>query len=130
MWKAVEAHSRGTMTALAAHPNASLLATATSSQVVKVWSACGEQVGVVRAHSSFLATHRIGPVTCLSFAPYELLLGSGSADPMVAIYGLEAAPAAPSLPSSPARPPLAPLSAASTPSGLLLPPSLSGSQTL
>jgi regulator-associated protein of mTOR len=45
--------------------------------VVKVWSSSGEQVGVVRAHSSFLAAHRIGPVTCLAFAPYELLLASG-----------------------------------------------------
>lgn len=42
-----------------------------------MWSSSGEQVGVVRAHSSFLAAHRIGPVTCLAFAPYELLLASG-----------------------------------------------------
>ncbi|KAL4426136.1 hypothetical protein ABPG77_007418 [Micractinium sp. CCAP 211/92] len=110
VWKAVEAHSKGSMTALAAHPNAPLLATATNNQVVKVWSGSGEQVGVVRAHSSFLATHRIGPVTCLAFAPYDLLLASGSADPVVAIYGLDVAP---SLPPSPARAALS--SASSTP---------------
>ncbi|EFN54506.1 hypothetical protein CHLNCDRAFT_135218 [Chlorella variabilis] len=103
VWKTVEAHSKGQMTALAAHPSAPLLATATNNQVVKVWSSSGEQVGVVRAHSSFLATHRIGPVTCLTFAPYELLLASGNADPVVAVYGLDTAP---SLPVSPARPPL------------------------
>ncbi|KAL4421494.1 hypothetical protein ABPG75_010785 [Micractinium tetrahymenae] len=100
VWKAVEAHSKGTMMALAAHPSAPLLATATSNQVVKLWSGSGEQVGVVRAHSSFLAAHRIGPVTCLAFAPYELLLASGSAGPVVAIYGMDVAP---SLPPSPAR---------------------------
>ena len=127
MWKSVEAHSKGTLTALAAHPHAPLLATATSSQVVKVWGAGGEQVGVVRAHSSFLATHRIGPVTCLAFAPYELLLASGSADPYAAVYGLEAGAAGGgggggSLPPSPARtPPLAAPPAA--------PLSLAGSQT-
>jgi hypothetical protein len=33
VWKTVEAHSKGQMTALAAHPNAPLLATATNSQV-------------------------------------------------------------------------------------------------
>lgn len=32
VWKAVEAHSKGSMTALAAHPNAPLLATATNNQ--------------------------------------------------------------------------------------------------
>ncbi|PSC68711.1 Regulatory-associated of TOR 1 [Micractinium conductrix] len=114
VWKTVDAHSKGQMTALAAHPNAPLLATATNNQVVKVWSSSGEQVGVVRAHSSFLAAHRIGPVTCLAFAPYELLLASGSADPVAAIYSLDLAP---SLPPSPARPSLP----AATPSPVHLP---------
>lgn len=127
VWKAVEAHSKGTLTALAGHPHAPLLATATSSQVVKVWGAGGEQVGVVRAHSSFLAAHRIGPVTCLAFAPYELLLASGSADAVAAVYALEAGGAGSergaSLPPSPARtPPLPPPHAQ--------PLSLAGTQTV
>jgi hypothetical protein len=33
VWKTVEAHSKGQVTALAAHPNAPLLATATNNQV-------------------------------------------------------------------------------------------------
>jgi regulator-associated protein of mTOR len=122
----IEAHSKGTMTAVSAHPNAPLLATATNNQVVKVWTSGGEQVGVVRAHSSFLAAHRIGPVTCLAFSPYELLLASGSADPVVAVYGMEPATAG-SLPPSPAR---RPPSGASTPNPLSLPPSLANSQVL
>lgn len=55
-----------------------LAPTTPSTQVVKVWSAAGEQVGVVRAHTSFLS-QRIGPVTCMAFAPYDLLLASGGA---------------------------------------------------
>lgn len=52
------------------------------------------QVGVVRAHSSFLAAHRIGPVTCLAFAPYELLLASGALLPNVYVDLLLASVAA------------------------------------
>ena len=33
VWQRVEAHSKGSMTALAAHPNAPLLATGTNTQV-------------------------------------------------------------------------------------------------
>ena len=53
---------------------ASLPATAAPPQV---WNVRGEQVGVVRAHTSFLAHQRVGPVKHLAFAPYELRLASG-----------------------------------------------------
>ena len=101
VWKTVEAHSRGGMSALASHRAAPLLATATTSQVraaqagrrrctwarglaaarvraqhrahrarnmvplapqvVKVWNTRGEQVGVVRAHTSFLSQVSVHP---------------------------------------------------------------------
>lgn len=52
---------------------------------------------------------------------------AGSADPVVAVYGMEPASGAGSLPPSPAR---RPPSGASTPNPLSLPPSLANSQVL
>lgn len=54
-------------------------------QVVKLWSPRGEQQGVIRATASFLA-QRVGPVHCLSFHPYRLLMASGGGDPIIALY--------------------------------------------
>jgi regulator-associated protein of mTOR len=42
--KTVEAHSKGGMSVLVAHPTAPLLATGTTSQVVKVWTDAGDVV--------------------------------------------------------------------------------------
>ena len=84
----VEGHSKGNMTTICGHNFAPLLASATSSQVVKVWSMRGEQVGVVRAHSSILG-QPIGPTTCLAFAPFSLQLASGGGDSICAVYSLE-----------------------------------------
>lgn len=83
--RSIEGHSKGHVTTVCSHPNAPLFATATASQVVKVWSMRGEQVGVVRAHTSFLA-QRIGPITCLAFSPYSLSLASGGGDSICAVY--------------------------------------------
>ena len=58
--------------------------------MVKVWSAGGEQVGVVRAHTSFLS-QRIGPVTCMAWAPYDLCLASAGVDPIVACLRVDLA---------------------------------------
>lgn len=149
VWKTVEAHNKGGLSAMAAHPYASLMATATTSQVcrsealsmhrpaswvslqshqakinglpqkplallqpqrrvsmaqkvgmaagvfgtdfqccymqvVKLWSPRGEQLGVIRAQTSFLG-QRIGPINCLVFHPYRLLLASGGGDPIIAM---------------------------------------------
>ena len=96
LWKSIEGHSKGNVTTVCGHSSAPLFATATASQVVKVWSMGGEQVGVVRAHTSFLS-QRIGPVTCLAFAPYSLTLASGGGDSICAVYSLDLGrpPAAP-----------------------------------
>lgn len=88
LWKSIEGHSKGNVTSLCSHSYAPLIASATASQVVKVWSMQGEQVGVVRAHSSFLG-QRIGPVTCLAFSPYALNLASGGGDSICAVYSLD-----------------------------------------
>ncbi|KAL0035168.1 hypothetical protein WJX79_004418 [Trebouxia sp. C0005] len=92
VWKTVEAHSKGAMSAMAAHPYSSLLATATATQVLKLWSPRGEQQGVIRATAPFLA-QRVGPVNCLEFHPYRLLLASGGGDPIIALYPIVSASA-------------------------------------
>lgn len=86
--RSVEGHSKGNMTTLCGHSYAPLIASATTSQVVKIWSLRGEQVGVVRPHSSILG-QPIGPTTCLAFAPYSLQLASGGGDSICAVYSLE-----------------------------------------
>lgn len=88
LWRSISGHSKGSVTTLCKHENAPLLATATSSQVVKVWSTRAEQIGVVRPQSSILGQN-IGPTTCIAFAPYSLQLASGGDDSVCAIYSLE-----------------------------------------
>jgi regulator-associated protein of mTOR len=87
----IDGHSKGTMTVIHAHSNAPIFTTATSSQVVKVWSANGEQLGVVRAHTSILG-HPVGPAKCLAFSPFSLKLASGGEDSVCAVYSLEPVP--------------------------------------
>lgn len=58
-------------------------------QVVKLWSTSGEQRGVVRTQTSLLNSHRIGPVSCLSFHPHRPVLASGSSDSIVTVYPIE-----------------------------------------
>ena len=86
--KNIDGHSKGTMTVIHPHRNAPIFATATSSQVVKVWSARGDQLGVVRAHASILG-QPIGPTKCLAFSPISLKLASGAEDNVCAVYSLE-----------------------------------------
>ena len=54
-------------------------------QVLKLWSPRGEMQGVIRATAPFLA-QRVGPVNCLAFHPYRLLLASGGGDSIIALY--------------------------------------------
>jgi regulator-associated protein of mTOR len=86
--RSIEGHSKGNVTTLCGHKHSPLVASATTSQVVKVWSLRGQQVGVIRPHSSILG-QPIGPATCLAFAPYSLQLASGGGDSICAIYSLE-----------------------------------------
>ena len=60
-----------TMTALAAHPNAPLLASGSHNQFIKVMTRDGEQLSVIRYHDGFLG-QRIGPVSCLAFHPNQV----------------------------------------------------------
>ncbi|CAL8465312.1 g4847 [Coccomyxa elongata] len=92
VWKTVNASATSrNLSALAAHPNAPLLATGTATQVVKLWSALGEQLGVIRATTSLLDSRRPGPVNTLAFHPYQLALASGGGDSIVNLYNIQAA---------------------------------------
>lgn len=58
-------------------------------QVVKLWSALGEQLGVIRATTSLLDSRRPGPVNTLAFHPYQPSLASGGGDTIVNLYGIK-----------------------------------------
>jgi regulator-associated protein of mTOR len=93
VWKTVNASQTSrNLSALAAHPHAPLLATGTKTQVVKLWSVLGEQLGVIRATTSLLDSRRPGPVTTLVFHPYSLSLASGGGDSIVNLYSIQAGP--------------------------------------
>ncbi|XP_034221055.1 regulatory-associated protein of TOR 2 isoform X2 [Prunus dulcis] len=80
----IEAH-RGSLTALAVHRHAPIIASGSAKQLIKVFSLEGEQLGTIRYYPSFMA-QKIGPVSCLAFHPYEVLLAAGAADACASIY--------------------------------------------
>eukprot|EP00898_Chlorokybus_atmophyticus_P006828 jgi/Chlat1/7146/Chrsp57S06820 len=80
----VQAHS-GTLSTLAVHRHAQVLATGGRDQYIKVFDLEARQLSVIRYHNSFLK-QRIGPVSSLAFHPYKLLMGAGSIDSNVSLY--------------------------------------------
>lgn len=80
----VEAH-KGHMTSQAVHRHAPVIATGSAKQFIKVYNLNGEQLSIVRYHNSFLG-QRIGPVSCLNFHPYNILLAAGALDTTVSVY--------------------------------------------
>ncbi|XP_074576621.1 regulatory-associated protein of TOR 1-like isoform X1 [Curcuma longa] len=76
---------RGSLTALAIHRHAPIIASGSAKQVVKVFSLKGEQLGTIRYYPTFMA-QRIGSVSCLTFHPYKVLLSIGAVDACVSIY--------------------------------------------
>ncbi|KAK1270551.1 Regulatory-associated protein of TOR 1 [Acorus gramineus] len=80
----IEAH-RGSLTALAIHRHAPVIASGSAKQIVKVFSLEGEQLSIIRYYPTFMA-QRIGSVSCLTFHPYRVLLTAGAADACVSVY--------------------------------------------
>ncbi|KAG8650077.1 regulatory-associated protein of TOR 1 isoform X3 [Manihot esculenta] len=80
----INAH-RGSLTALAVHRHAPIIASGSAKQIIKVFSLEGEVLGTIRYYSTFMA-QTIGPVSCLTFHPYQVLLAAGAADACVSIY--------------------------------------------
>ncbi|KAL2653954.1 hypothetical protein R1flu_022082 [Riccia fluitans] len=83
----IDAH-KGHLTSFAVHRHAPVLASGSAKQFIKVFSTSGEQLSMVRYHNSFLG-QRIGPVSCLHFHPYSVLLAAGATDSIVSIYAGE-----------------------------------------
>ncbi|XP_039833074.1 regulatory-associated protein of TOR 1 isoform X3 [Panicum virgatum] len=84
----IEAH-RGSLTALAVHRHAPVVASGSAKQMIKVFSLEGEQLTIIRYQPSFMG-QRIGSVNCLSFHPYKSLLAAGAGDnALVFIYAEE-----------------------------------------
>ncbi|XP_062201738.1 regulatory-associated protein of TOR 1-like isoform X2 [Phragmites australis] len=84
----IEAH-RGSLTALAVHRYAPVVASGSAKQMIKVFSLEGEQLTIIRYQPSFMG-QRIGSVNCLSFHPYKSLLAAGAGDnALVSIYAEE-----------------------------------------
>lgn len=76
---------RGSLTALAVHRHAPIIASGSAKQLIKVFSLGGDQLGTIRYYPTFMA-QKIGSVSCLTFHPYEVLLAAGAADSCVSIY--------------------------------------------
>lgn len=80
----IEAH-RGSLTALAVHRHAPIIASGSAKQLIKVFSLEGDQLGTIRYYPTLMA-QKIGSVSCLNFHPYQVLLAAGAADACVSIY--------------------------------------------
>ncbi|KAF5737274.1 regulatory-associated protein of TOR 1 isoform X1 [Tripterygium wilfordii] len=80
----IEAH-RGSLTALAVHRHAPIIASGSAKQLIKVFNLEGDQLGTIRYLSTFMA-QKIGSVSCLAFHPYQIRLAAGAADSCLSIY--------------------------------------------
>lgn len=80
----IDAH-RGSLTALAVHRHAPVIASGSAKHLIKVLSLEGEPLGSIRYYPTFMA-QKIGSVSCLTFHPYRVLLAAGFADGCVSIY--------------------------------------------
>ncbi|KAL1213284.1 Regulatory-associated protein of TOR 2 [Cardamine amara subsp. amara] len=80
----IDAH-RGSLTAMGVHRHAPIIASGSAKQLVKVFNLKGEQLGIIKYHTSFMA-QKIGPVSCLAFHPYQVLLAAGAAGSFVSLY--------------------------------------------
>ncbi|XP_028556354.1 regulatory-associated protein of TOR 1 isoform X2 [Dendrobium catenatum] len=80
----IDAH-RGSLTALAIHHHAPVIASGSAKQIVKVFSLDGDQLSIIRYYPTLMG-QRIGSVSCLNFHPYRVLLAAGAADACVSIH--------------------------------------------
>jgi regulator-associated protein of mTOR len=74
------------MTAIALHNFAPILATGSHNQFIKTFNLNTlEAINVIRYHDGFLG-QRIGPISCIAFHPYKLILAAGATDSIASIY--------------------------------------------
>lgn len=80
----IDAH-RSSLTSLAIHRHAPIIASGSTKQIVKVFRLDGEQLSIIKYYPTLMA-QRIGSVNCLNFHPYKALLAVGAADACISIY--------------------------------------------
>lgn len=59
-----------------------------ANQNISIHATSGHNLNVIRFHEGFMS-HRIGPVSCLSFHPHKVALAAGTMDCSVTIYGMD-----------------------------------------
>ncbi|KAB1224583.1 Regulatory-associated protein of TOR 1 [Morella rubra] len=74
----IDAH-RGSLTALAVHRHAPIIASGSAKQLIKVFSLKGEQLGTIQYLHTSLG-QKISSLSCLTFHPYQVLLAAGAVD--------------------------------------------------
>lgn len=67
---------------MAVHRHIPILATGSATQFVKVFDFTGESLSLGEQRQ-FLMSQRIGPVSCLTFHPYEVMLAAGASDALL-----------------------------------------------
>jgi regulator-associated protein of mTOR len=77
-------HPESPLNTMTVHDFAPLIATGSSKQIVVIMKTDGTIINKIRHHDGFLG-QRIGPVHCLAFHPYKLLLAAGGKDSYVSI---------------------------------------------
>ncbi|XP_058214719.1 regulatory-associated protein of TOR 1-like isoform X1 [Rhododendron vialii] len=70
----INAH-KGSLTALAVHRHAPIIASGSAKQMIKVFNMKGQPLGSMR--------YKMGSLNCLTFHPYQILLAAGAADALL-----------------------------------------------
>jgi peptidyl-tRNA hydrolase len=81
-----EAYKTTKLATLCAHAEAPIFATGNEGQVVKIWTESGEMLHRIKVKPQ--SQQRMGRLTCMSFAPYQLKLATGATDIACSIYSL------------------------------------------
>eukprot|EP00339_Tiarina_fusa_P008681 CAMPEP_0117002690 /NCGR_PEP_ID=MMETSP0472-20121206/4270_1 /TAXON_ID=693140 ORGANISM="Tiarina fusus, Strain LIS" /NCGR_SAMPLE_ID=MMETSP0472 /ASSEMBLY_ACC=CAM_ASM_000603 /LENGTH=870 /DNA_ID=CAMNT_0004703111 /DNA_START=1121 /DNA_END=3733 /DNA_ORIENTATION=- len=78
---------RGEMTSFALHDYSDIFCTGTQNQKIRLASSKdGKEINSIRYHDGLILGQRIGPVSCLAFHPYKLLLAAGATDSIISMY--------------------------------------------
>ncbi|KAK0077123.1 hypothetical protein PV325_004412 [Microctonus aethiopoides] len=77
------------LTAFTVHPVANIFACGSMNHSISVYNtAGGHLLNTIKFHEGFMGT-RIGPVGCLNFHPYRIILGAGCIDNSITAYASE-----------------------------------------
>ncbi|KAL8526523.1 hypothetical protein ACS0TY_015644 [Phlomoides rotata] len=82
---------RDSLTALAVHRHAPIIACGSAKKLIKVFNLEGDALGTIQYYPTFMA-QKTRAVSCLTFHPYRVLLAAGANDACVSIYADEMTP--------------------------------------